>query len=256
MKKNHDEMAINQQANLNLLMNHGFPKVYHAAPLHYLAEIALSGRLASKTVLQKIGYKKSRFRFTSYRADISRGFANYVHLMNRASSPLLVSKLGHGIPHVEISIPSKCIPEDKYLLCRYNIAKNRGGFEPVTKTGRLYGGFKLPVACTREEKSAMLLRYGTFLRGRPSLHVEVLVESSISLPEETEISVFSTQDFDLAAEAVALTGRNWQVKLFERDVRYPRNNQMAARMTRWLRNADARQSGSLPIIEFDTAIAH
>ena len=60
MKKNHDEMAINQQANLNLLMNHGFPKVYHAAPLHYLAEIALSGRLASKTVLQKIGYKKMK----------------------------------------------------------------------------------------------------------------------------------------------------------------------------------------------------
>ena len=249
-------MAIHEKANQNLLISRGFPKVYHASPLHYLAAIALSGRLASKAELQKVGYTKSMFRSTSYRADISRGFADFVHMMNRPLSPLLVSKLGHGIPHVEISIPSKCISEDKFLLCRYNIAKNRGGFETVTTTGRLYGGFKVPAARTPKEKSALLSQYGTVLRGRASLHIEVLIESSIRLPAGTEINAFSAPDFDLACEVIESLDRNWRVKLSARDVLYPRNDQMSARMTRWLRDADARQSGSLPIIEFDTAIAH
>lgn len=180
--------------------------VYHVSPLHYLVFILRSKQLLSKTELLKMGYSEKHFRSTSGRTDIKRGFSEYVHCSNKGHAPILKSKLSLGYPHVEYVFSSSILSEESYLLCRYNIAKNRGLFQQSLTNGYCYNGFKIPVAKSSIEKQSLLRQYGED-------HIEILVRDSVPLPDDTVVRVFREDDLKLVHELLNKFSLRWKIVL-------------------------------------------
>jgi hypothetical protein len=133
---------------VNTLRQNGIYRIWHTAPLRYLGFIARSQTLKSKASLRSDGFEDWHFRSTTHATDERLGFSDVVHLFHRREPPILLQKLGWGLPHVEISVPANVLEEDAYLLCWYNVARNRGTFKEDPSRGYLQPPFRLPVALT------------------------------------------------------------------------------------------------------------
>lgn len=174
---------------MNILNVHNQEYVFHVSPLQYLVFILRTKKLLSKTELLIKGFQENHFRTTSGRTDVKRGFFNFVHCSNKECAPILISKLSLGYQHIEYVFPSSILPDNSYLLCRYNIAKNRGLFQESNTNGYCYEDFKIPVAKTVYEKNSLLERYAY------TNHIEILIEDFVILPEETKVRTFREKDF-------------------------------------------------------------
>lgn len=175
----------------NVLVDAGIKHMYHVAPLQYLVFYLRSLQLQSKSILLK-DYQDTHFRSSSKNVDIKRGFCDVVHCTNNEFPPILISKLNKGYQHMEICIDTGVLQEKDYILCKYNIAKNRGLFSESILSGRCYDDFKIPVAVNIEEKRALLSSIPI------NTHIEILVRQRINLPDTTIFRFFSDEDADLA----------------------------------------------------------
>jgi hypothetical protein len=198
---------------MNSLNSHDQNSVYHVSPLHYLVFIMRSKKLLSKNELIFRGFGQKHFRTTSGRTDFKRGFADYIHCSNKGYAPILISKLSLGYPHIEYVFPSSILPEESFLLCRYNIAKNRGLFQESISNGYCHDDFKIPVAKFFEEKKSLLEHYGTN-------HIEILIRALINLSEQTTIRAFREEDLILINKYLVKFKLNWKLELSDPQTEY------------------------------------
>lgn len=187
--------------------------IYHVTPLHYLPAIASDRALLSKNALINAGYTTRHFRTTSFRADIQRGFSDVVHCMTCSRPPLLESKLQRGYPHILLVADTESLRESDYVLCRYNIARNRRRWRESEQDGRLRPPYQLPVAVAASEKRGLLSTYGRDC-------IEVLIESDLRLQAGTRVETFHPDDTNLVAQILRHFGLQWPVKLVRSDLVY------------------------------------
>ena len=119
--------------------------------------------------------------------------------------PLLRSKLAKGYPHIAIERPTAGVPEDRYLLCRYNIARNRGSFSESPADGFLRDGMGLPTARLPSEKAAML-------RAHRGTCIEVLFSHAVPIPPTATVWTFNAHEADMARAALGRLGSAWGVR--------------------------------------------
>jgi len=182
----------------NTLQNRGIVHAFHVTPLHYVPFILRSGCLFSKDTLLKKGYNFKHFRATSHRADLSRGFGQYVHLTNLSSPPILTAKLAKGIPHVLLRFDTGSFRETQYHLCRFNIAKGRylrkdgkPGLSESQRNGSYLKSMQIPIASTVVMKKGLLSNLET---GRM---LEILQNHSVDLADSMQLTFFSKEDYEL-----------------------------------------------------------
>jgi hypothetical protein len=189
----------------NVLTDHGILELYHVTPLAYVPWIASHGQLLSKQRLLEFGFCESHWRSTSSNTDVRRGFASVVHLFSHSPAPLLLAKLGLGIPHVELRIPLSAVPKGGVHFCRYNIAKHRVRvFRESDINGRLRDPFRVPVATSPRHQRAML-RSGI-------KSFEVLIDNSLVLPHDLSVRAFSAADLENVRRVLARFGRRWSIE--------------------------------------------
>jgi len=229
----------------NTLSQNGIENLYHTIPLHYLTFICRSGLLLSKERLIQQGFDTMHFRSTSKNADVKRGFDQVVHCTNNPFPPILISKLLKGYQHLEICIRTDVLSEDQFLLCKYNIAKNRGLYTESLSTGWCYNGFKIPVTKTIDEKVAMLTSIDKIQ------HFEILVKDFLEIPDDAVFRFFSNQDFDIAVDIISKMNKAWPCKRIDHSYQYNVNNTRRNTVNEYLRhsfeNADWRGNG----LEYD-----
>lgn len=198
-----------------MLSNFNIHLIFHYAPLHYLPLIARSRKIRTKTSLQNSGFNDRHFRSTSHRQDRERGFGDSAFLTLHAEPNILLAKLRAGFPHINIRVPSYVVDSLSYSLCRYNIAKTRvlrrngsPGRPESPGSGRYYEGRQIPTARSDAEKKELLnihLALGTM--------IEVIAHEDISLPDNTEIEVYSLEDLSVANHIATTFGLDWAVAL-------------------------------------------
>jgi hypothetical protein len=180
---------------MGILAAEGVIKAYHYTPLHYLPFIVRSKSILRKTSLKKAGFNSAHFRSMSKKRDVARGFGDYVHLTLDLERPILQAKLAAGFPHIALGVPIENIEATAFSLCRFNVAMTRklrrekmpGSSESITN-GRYYTGHQIPIACTDEDKTAMLklhLPAGTM--------IEVLAHDDVKLPDSAAVICFSVE---------------------------------------------------------------
>jgi len=236
-----------------LLTAAGVTSVFHYAPLHYLLFIARSKALFSKVELRRLGYDPFHFRRTSRRQDEARGFSNYVHLTLSQFPPILEAKLRAGFPHFEIQVPAKDLEQRDFRLCRFNIARSRylrrqekSGPPENPVNGRYYGDKQLPTAETAEECRALLAEN----LGRRM--IEVLIPVTLPLPTNTTLIFFSTDDLNLAEDALRrMRLDEWTLQLAP-DASYIQDAQHVADVQRFLRTAEANANWRGDGLDFDS----
>lgn len=228
----------------NLLVKFGQHFAYHVIPLHYVPFIARDRRLFCKDSLRDVGFPDFHFRSTSHRTDVRRGFGSVVHSSSSARPPILDSKLCRGYPHVVIAIPLHMVPESGYLLCRYNIARNRGRFDVSGSSGTLRSPFKIPVAQTLTEKQAMLQEFGDSL-------LEILFLREVELLQGTTVEAFHEEDAFLVRRILSQLDVSWETEICSPPGDYPRRLEYVSRVREFVHQAmaDPRWKG-FPL-EFD-----
>jgi hypothetical protein len=164
------------------------PRLYHAAPLHYLLRIVEDGALYAGGVLAARGIAP---RATARRRDRMLGLADYVHLSPASRTPLLADKLRRGYPHALLVFGVAVLELPETGLLPYNAKswRTRAALRPVTDPS---------------EQACLWHRHlGT---GRfPSL--EVLVKYGLSLAHLEKIALLTAQEHSLLTvtlEALAL----------------------------------------------------
>lgn len=198
----------------NTLSQHGIKYLYHTMPLHYLVFICRTNQLFSKEKLIKQGYNISHFRSSSRNADVKRGFGKVVHCTNNPFPPILISKLHKGYQHLEICTRADTLAEEQFLLCKYNIAKNRGLYTESLSTGKCYDGFKIPVAKSVEEKIAMLSSIDN------TQHIEILIKDSLAIPDDAIFRFLSNDDAKIANEIFSLINAKWSIQIINHSIQY------------------------------------
>jgi hypothetical protein len=240
-----------QEIDSDILTQHGVNSVFHYSPLHYLSFVARYRRLLSKPALLKVGFKEHHFRSTSYKQDVKRGFAEYVHLTLDSHPPILKAKLAAGFPHFELEIPSTATERGEFHLCRFNIAKTRyfrgAKQEPAEspENGRYYDGKLIPIARTREERLAL------FNANFNKNMIEVLVPNGLELPESTIVTLYHAEDLSIAEQIQQAFGIQWQLRLVDLGGVYRRNTHYAQQVRDFVARvlSDANWTGSG--LEFD-----
>ena len=158
-------------------------RIYHAAPLHYLPSIIMSGRLVSARGGQALGILP---RSSAKRRDRMLGVDEYVHLAFDLMTPLLCDKLAQGMPHVALAFDAGRVyadqPDGSCALLPCN-----------TKA------FRSRAACAPEhgisEMAALLKSRDEFGR-HPGL--EFLARGALPLDALVEVTAFSERDAALA----------------------------------------------------------
>ncbi len=208
---------------MSVLGEHGIARVYHYAPMHYMAYIASSGALLTKPSLLNAGFEATHFRSTSHHHDVQRGFGAYSFLTLDPAPRILSAKLSAGFPHVRIAVPATSIEEKTYSLCRFNVAKTRQlrrsgkpGHPETPGNGVYYDGHEIPIARTSHDKNEMLNEHY-----RKGVMIEVLLEEDLPLPSETEITCYCEDDISLASEILQRCNRPWRVLYSPSPVDYP-----------------------------------
>ncbi len=198
---------------MNTLLANGIDLVFHVAPLHYLPFIARSRLLKSKATLRVEGFSESHFRSKSKHLDSQRGFGDYIHLSTIGHPPILEAKLAAGFPHVCLSIQAGILNGTEFDLCRYNVAMSRQlrrndkpGFAEGPANGRYYDDQQIPIARTDLEQQQLI-------QARNGEMLEVLVKPPLALPENTRVSVFSSEDREKAVSVLEQLGAEWTVSL-------------------------------------------
>src|SRR5690606_8183779 len=238
---------------MSVLADNGVQRVYHFSPLHYLAFIARSRSLLSKPRLLQCGCGVLHFRSMSRKQDVARGFAKYVHMTLHEYPRIARSKLASGFPHLRIEVPAVDVDQQRFDLCRYNIAMTRYlrrhgscGLRESATNGRYYAPQQVPTARTKADKAAMLKKY----MGRDTV-VEVLVENEMPLPAETTVSCFSRADEQVAKRVAEVFDAPWNIVLADPAGPYPRRASYAMEVEEFLdrvvEDPDWRGSG----LEFD-----
>ena len=211
-----------REDNAGVLTKHGVTSVFHYSPLHYLYFIARDRRLLSKPELTKLGFQEHHFRSTSYKQDIKRGFAEYIHLTINSHPPILKAKLEGGFPHFELELPSTVIEQGEFHLCRFNIAKTRyfrgAKQEPIEspENGRYHNGKLIPIAQSHTERLAL------FKANFNINMIEVLVPNVLELPDSTIATLYHAEDIDIAQNIFHKLGVNWQLRLVDLGAVYRR----------------------------------
>lgn len=217
-----------KKVKLGVLSQHEINSVFHYSPLHYLTFVARHRQLLSKPALINIGFKEHHFRSTSYKQDMKRGFAEFVHMTLDPHPPILRAKLAAGFPHFELQVPSTAVECGEFALCRFNIAKTRyfrGAKQEPPETpanGRYYDGKLIPIARTSAE------RLDLFSANFNVNMIEVLVPDRLSLPDETIVTLYHPEDLNIAEQIQHALGTPWQLRLmdvggiYERNTRYAR----------------------------------
>ena len=127
--------------------------------------------------------------------------------------PILKAKLSGGFPHICFSVPSSALDNLDFDLCRYNVAMSRQlrrngkpGFNEGPENGWYYGQRQIPIARTEAEQSQLI-------QSRNGEMLEVLCKSTIALPNETCVSVFSGNDREVALQTLGHLDVDWTVSL-------------------------------------------
>ena len=196
---------------MQLFIHHGIKKVLHYAPLHYVTHIARTQALKSKQALTCDGFATSHFRSKSRCSDVRRGFGEYVHMTLAEHPPILMAKLKGGFPHVAIEVPVEAFENTEYHLCRYNIAMARQlrrcgkpGLPESESNGRYYDDKQIPIAKKSNDQNALLCRHY-----RQGPMIEVLVPIQLSLPRNTKITCYHSDDIAIARRILRAHGSSW-----------------------------------------------
>ena len=220
-----------------MLSKHAVDSVYHYVPLHYLPYIIRARVLLSKKRLIEAGFNEAHFRSTSKKQDIDRGFDDCVHLSLENMPRILKAKLNKGFPHFEVSFSGSMFEELDYYLCRFNIAKTRyfrgAKSEPEESpcNGKYQKGRRLPIAITEEEKDALLVcNLGKRM-------IELLVPSELMMIDRCELRFFSTNDLEIAENALYELCVNYNLSLCDIDERYNRNTNYVNKVESYLRKS-------------------
>jgi hypothetical protein len=237
---------------MGILQNAGIERVYHYAPLHYLAFIARERALLGKPSLAQRGYSQTHLRSKSSQHDVVRGFGTFAFLTLEDEPRILKAKLFAGFPHIGIGVPVAAVDTLTYDLCRFNVAmtrKLRRGDKPghaeSSSNGRYYGQHEIPVARTAADKAALLAFH---------LHetmIEVLIHGDVPLPDDTVIQTYSQPDEELATSVLQRLGVPWPVLSAQPPGPYNRRADYSQAVTSFLDTAlsdkDWRGNG----LEFD-----
>lgn len=203
--------------------------MFHITPMHYLPRILKTAHLLSKTRLIGNGYSKTHFRTTSRKADISRGFGNYIHLSLQEWPPILESKLTKGFPHVRLKIPSSTLGEN-FELCKYNIARTRkirDGKSPAkenSKNGHYYDALHVLVVRLKEDQIDMMANCKTEM-------VEVLVKEQLEIDSKTNIQCFSFSDTERVKRLTQQLGCSLNIDQISPAFSYPQDDNFNAMVT-------------------------
>ena len=122
-----------------------------------------------------------------------------------------MAKLKGGFPHVAIEVPVEAFEHTEYHLCRYNIAMTRQlrrcgkpGWPESESNGRYYGDKQIPIAKTSNDQNALLWRHY-----RQGSMIEVLVPIQLSLPRNTKITCYHSDDTAIARRVLQTYGSSW-----------------------------------------------
>lgn len=209
---------------LNPLLSAGYAELYHFTPLHYLAFIARSSALFSKSELLKQGFEHSHFRAKSKKQDVERGFKEKAHLTTSSMPPILRAKLEAGFPHVGLRSESAKLTGKQFDLCRFNVAMtrrlrrgNHAGHKTGPENGEYYDEIQLPIARSDEEKLTLLAA----ARGKDRM-VEVLVDGSFDLDESTTVIAFNERDAEKMADILRQVACPWVIELEKQNFYTPK----------------------------------
>ncbi|MDE0087270.1 MAG: hypothetical protein OXU23_16230, partial [Candidatus Poribacteria bacterium] len=228
-------------------------KVSHYAPLHYVTHIVQTHSLKSKKALISDGFEESHFRSKSRSSDVQRGFEEYVFMTLEDRPRILMAKLKRGFPHVAIEVPVEAFENTEYHLCRYNVAMTRRlrrdgmpGWPENDNNGRYYGTKQIPIAITNDDKNALLLSH----YGQGTM-IEVLVPSQFSLPHNTKITCYHSDDTAIARRILDSYECTWTLSEELPGCLYHRNDQYVTSVINYISHAlespDWRGNG----LEFD-----
>lgn len=227
--------------------------VHHYTPLHYLPFIARSGTLLGKPALAAAGFPRTHLRSMSSQQDIDRGFGEHGFLTLDSHPRILAAKLNAGFPHIGILVPATAIEEQRFALCRYNVAMTRylrrsgkPGFEESATNGRYYDKRQIPIALEDADKTAMLEKYV----GSDTM-IEILMYSELKLPSDTKVVVYSDTDKAIVDGVVQSLSTPWEVILTEPPGDYHRRQDYAKAVTDFIDKAVADPSWRGDGLEFD-----
>lgn len=209
---------------MGLLQEEGVDVVHHYTPLHYLPFIARDRALLTKPSLAAKGFSEAHLRSKSSRHDVARGFGNYGFLTLERHPRILAAKLKGGFPHIDILIPVEAVEPTTFDLCRYNVAMTRqlrrgtnSGFPESDANGRYYDSHEIPVARMESDKRAMLRRH------YDNTMIEVLIHDDLSLPADTRIQVYASDDETLASSVLTVLDVPWNLEMVAPPGAYPRS---------------------------------
>ena len=238
---------------MGVLSANGVKTVQHYAPLHYLPFIARARAIMSKPSLDAAGFKPSHLRSMSRRQDVARGFGSYAHMTLDRQPKILQAKLRAGFPHLALNVPVASIEAATFSLCRFNVAMTRqlkrgersGAPEPKTD-GRYYLGHQIPIARTKEDKTAKLAKHlplGTM--------IEVLIHGDLDLPDDTIVTCYSEQDATIARAVLSQIQCPWNVEISALPDDYPRSEAYGKSVDHFIAQALANPEWRGNGLEFD-----
>ncbi len=238
---------------MGILTDNGVDAVHHYTPLHYLPFIARSGKLLGKPALAAAGFGLSHLRSMSSQQDVQRGFGEHGFLTIDSHPRILAAKLNAGFPHIGVLVPAAIIEDQKFALCRYNVAMTRylrrhgkPGFEESATNGRYYDGRQIPIALEAADKAAMLHKYV----GSDTM-IEVLMYGDLDLPVDTKVVVYSQSDVTIAEHVLGFLNVAWTVVLTDAPGEYHRRQDYAAAVSDFIGKALADPSWRGDGLEFD-----
>ena len=215
---------------MNTVSDFGIQHIYHIAPIHYLAFIARSGRLKSKTELVRSGFEAQHFRSKSKKQDVERGFENYAHLTTSEFPPILEAKLRAGFPHIALKIASRSLDNVDFDLCRYNVAMtrklrrgNQFGHNEGPTNGYYFDGIQIPIARTYEDQYSLLTQ--NISRGNM---IEILVPDALELAQPSEVITFNEHDAYLVQSILAKLECDWLTECRQAELYNPHPEYVAS----------------------------
>lgn len=238
---------------MGILTENGVDAVHHYTPLHYLPFIARSRALMGKPSLAAAGFDNTHLRSMSSQHDIARGFGEYGFLTLDAHPRILAAKLYAGFPHIGVLVPAAAIEQQKFALCRYNVAMTRylrrdgkPGFDESATNGRYYGDRQIPIAVEDEDKIAMLQMYV----GSDTM-MELLLSDDLALPADTRVICYSSVDAAAAQEILGAMKCQWTVDVQQPPGEYHRRQDYASAVTGFIKKAIADPEWRGDGLEFD-----
>lgn len=139
--------------------------LYHATPLHYLAQILSDDALYAQSVLAGRGIAP---RATAKRRDRMLGLADYVHFSLHAHTPLLADKLAKGYPHALLifdRVRLMALPQVALLPYNTKAWYTRAEFVPITDAAAMAGMLEQHERVGRYPSLEVLVKYGLDLSG-------------------------------------------------------------------------------------------